>query len=322
MNADPKSVIPRPDLDTIRAAASRIGPYIHRTPVMTCTTLNGMVGAELYFKCENFQKVGAFKFRGACNVVLSLSDDEVQRGVITHSSGNHAQAVALAAKTRGVPTRIVMPRTAPAVKRAAVADYGATITLCEPTMASRESTTSDLIAETGAVLIHPYNDHRIVAGAGTAALELLEDVDELDYLMTPLGGGGLACGTSLAVRELSPNARVIAVQPEGADDGFRSIAAGRIIPPENPKSIADGLLVGLGELTFSILRDHVHAIVTVDDEAIASAMRLVWERMKIIIEPSAAVTVAALLAGQINAAGKRIGVFLTGGNVDLDKLPW
>jgi threonine dehydratase len=322
MNAGPESAIPRPDLEAIRAAASRIGPYVHRTPIKTCETLNGMVGAELFFKCENFQKTGAFKFRGACNTVLSLSEDEAKRGVITHSSGNHAQAVALAAKTRGVSVCIVMPDTAPAVKRSAVEGYGAAITLCEPTMAARESTTADLVAETDAVLVHPYNDHRIIAGAGTAALELLEEVEELDTVMTPIGGGGLACGTSLVAHGLSPRTRVIAVEAEGAADASRSIEAGRIIRCENPNTIADGLLMTLGDLTFPIIREYVHAIVPIDDNAIVSAMRLVWERMKIIIEPSAAVTVAALLAGKVDAAGKRIGVFLTGGNVDFDKLPW
>lgn len=313
---------PRPDLDMIRAAAARIEPHVHRTPVMTCETLNGMVGAELFFKCENLQKVGAFKFRGACNAVFSLSDEEAERGVITHSSGNHAQAVALAARARGISARIVMPKTAPAVKLAAVEGYGATVTLCEPTMAAREATTADLIAETGAVLIHPYNDHRIIAGAGTAALEFFEDVEDLDIVMAPIGGGGLVCGTALTVHGLSLKTQVIAAEPEGADDAFHSIEAGKIVACDHPNTIADGLLMGLGDLTFPIIRDHVHAIVTIDDAVIASAMRLVWERMKIIIEPSAAVTVAALLAGKVDATGKRIGAILTGGNVDLDKLPW
>lgn len=311
-----------PNLDTIRDAARRIAPYTHRTPVLTSKSLNRMTGADLFFKCENFQKVGAFKFRGACNAVFSLSEEEASRGVITHSSGNHAQALALAANLRQVTARIVMPHNAPAVKRAAVEGYGAAITPCEPTLEAREDATARIMAETGAVLVHPYDDYRIIAGQATAALELLEDVAHLDVVVTPVGGGGLLSGTALAVHALSPSTEVIAAEPEGADDACRSLEAGRIIPSLNPNTVADGLLTSLGERNFPIIRKHVHAIVTVDDAATIAAMRLVWERMKIVIEPSAAVAVAALLDRKVDGAGKRVGIILSGGNVDLARLPW
>jgi len=313
---------PRPDIDAIRAAARRIAPHAHRTPVLTCGALDRMAGAELFFKCENFQKVGAFKFRGACNAVFSLGAEDARRGVATHSSGNHAAALSLAARERGIPAHIVMPRTAPPVKRAAVAGYGGRIVLCEPTLAAREEGARRVLEETGAVFVHPYNDHRIIAGQGTAALELLEDVPDLDVVMAPVGGGGLLSGTALAVAALAPRARVVAAEPAGADDAYRSLEEGRIIPSVNPQTIADGLLTSLGDRTFPIIRDLVHSIVTVDDEAIVHAMRQVWERMKIVIEPSAAVPVAALLARRLDAAGGRVGVILSGGNVQLESLPW
>lgn len=308
-----------PGIAKIREAAERIAPYANRTPVMTCTTLNDMTGASLFFKCENFQKTGAFKFRGACNAVFSLNDNEAKCGVIAHSSGNHAQAVALAAQLRGVKCDIVMPNNAPAVKRRAVEGYGATITECEPTQASRESTTEAMMQKSGAVLIHPYDDYRIIAGAGTAAMELMDEVLDLDIVMTPVGGGGLLSGTALAVQALSPTARVIAGEPEGADDAKRSFEAGVRIPLTEWNTIADGLITSLGERTFPIIRDHVHAIYTVNDDAIASAMRLVWERMKIVIEPSSAVPLACLLNGEMDVVNKRIGVILTGGNVELSQ---
>lgn len=312
----------RPTLDTIREAAGHIAPYAHRTPVMTCATFNDAAAAQVFFKCENFQKVGAFKFRGACNAVFSLSDAEAARGVVTHSSGNHAQALALAARLRRIPAYIVMPENAPAVKRLAVAGYGGRITFCEPILDARGTTTDRIRNETGATLIHPYNDYRIIAGQGTAALELMEAVPDLDVVLVPVGGGGLASGTAVAVRALAPTAQVFGVEPAGADDAKRSIEAGRILPSENPRTIADGLLTRLGDKMFPILRDLLAGIVTVDDDAIVRAMRLVWERMKIIIEPSAAVPVAALLERAYDARGKRIGVILSGGNVDLDRLPW
>ena len=311
-----------PDLTSIRAAAQRIAPHAHRTPVLTSSYFNTRLGARVFFKCENFQKVGAFKFRGALNAVLSLSDEEASRGVVTHSSGNHAQALALAAQIREVAATIVMPENAPQVKLAAVADYGATIILCQPTLAARESTTAEVIRETGATLIHPYNDARIIAGQGTAALELLEDVPDLDLVIAPVGGGGLLSGTAIAVRSLSSHARVLGAEPAGADDACRSLAAGHIMPVGTPDTIADGLRTSLGELTFPILHELVDGILLVDDASIARAMKIVWERMKIVVEPSAAVPVAALLEHEDRMSGKRVGVILSGGNVDLDRLPW
>lgn len=306
----------------VREAAARIAGRTHRTPVMTCAALDALSGARLFFKCENFQKVGAFKMRGAVNAVFSLSEAEAARGVATHSSGNHAQALALAARLRGIPAFVVMPENAPEVKRRAVAGYGAEIIPCAPTLAAREETLAGVTARTGAVFIHPYNDERVMAGQGTAALELLEDAPGLDVVMAPVGGGGLLSGTATVCADSEPRPRVIAAEPAGADDAARSLAAGRIIPSVNPSTIADGLLTSLGELTFAVIRERVEAIWTVGEEDIVRAMRLVWERMKIIIEPSAAVPLAALLARPGELAGLRVGVILSGGNVDLDRLPW
>jgi threonine dehydratase len=281
-----------------------------------------MVGASLFFKCENFQKVGAFKFRGACNAVFSLSEQEAGRGVATHSSGNHAAALALAARWRGISATIVMPYTAPAIKKAAVAGYGARVVFCEPTLKAREETLAAEVARSGATVVHPYNDERVIAGQGTAALELLADVANLDIVMTPVGGGGLLSGTAIAVTACSPKTKVMGAEPEGADDAYRSLRAGRILPSLSPKTIADGLLTSLGDKTFPIIQEKVTDIVTVSEEAIISAMRHIWERMKIIIEPSCAVPFAALLEGKVNVKGQRVGIILTGGNVDLDRLPW
>ncbi len=311
-----------PSLADIRAAAARIAPYAHRTPVLTCASLDAITGANLFFKCENFQKAGAFKFRGACNAVFSLPDDAAARGVVTHSSGNHAAALALAARLRGTTARIVMPNNAPEVKKAAVAGYGGTITFCEPTLAARESTTARIIDETGAELVHPYNDYRVIAGQATAALELIEDGPDLDVIMAPVGGGGLLAGTALSANYLSSKTRVIAAEPSGADDARRSLEAGRIIPSEAPKTIADGLLTSLGDKTFPIIQKYVSAIHTVSDGEISAAMRLVWERMKIVIEPSAAVPLASVLERKFDPSGLRIGIILSGGNVDLGRLPF
>jgi threonine dehydratase len=313
-----------PDLniDSVREAARRIGPYAHRTPVLTCASLDHMVNARLFFKCENFQKAGAFKFRGACNAVFSLSEDEASRGVATHSSGNHAAALALAAHMRGIEALVVMPRNAPRVKRAAVAGYGARIVFCEPTEQARRETLDQVVEETGAVFVHSYNDPLVIAGQGTAALELVEEVSGLDVVMAPVGGGGLMSGTALAVSGFSPHIRVIGTEPEGADDAYRSLQEGRIILSVNPKTVADGLLMSLGDLTFPIIRSRVEQIVTVSEEGIVGAMRHVWERMKIIVEPSAAVPVGALLERKVDLRGLRVGVILSGGNVDLDRLPW
>ncbi len=312
----------QPDLSAIRTAAARIRPYAHRTPVMTCASLDTQVGAQLFLKCENLQKVGAFKFRGATNAVFSLSDTEAARGVVAHSSGNHAQALALAARLRGIPAYIVMPDNAPAVKKAAVAGYGGQITFCAPTLAAREATQAAVVAATGATVVHPYNDVRVIAGQGTATLELLEDVPDLDVILAPVGGGGLLSGTAIAATELSPNIRVIGVEPAGADDAYRSLAAGSIIPSLQPQTIADGLLTSLGDLTFPIIRDRVEQIVTVSEEAIVAAMKFIWERAKLIVEPSAAVPIAALWERRIDLSGLRVGVILSGGNVDLGRLPW
>ncbi len=306
----------------IREAAERIRPYAHCTPVLTCESLDRQVGARVFLKCENLQKVGAFKFRGACNAVFSLAESEVERGVVTHSSGNHAQALALAARIRGIPAYIVMPHNSPTVKRQAVAGYGGQITFCEPTLEARESTQAQVMAQTGATSIHPYNNHRVIAGQGTAALELLQEVPQLQAIIAPVGGGGLLSGTAIAATELSPHIWVIGAEPEGADDAYRSLEAGKILPSVNPQTIADGLRTSLGDLTFPIIRQRVERIVTVSEEAIIAAMRFVWERTKIIIEPSSAVAVAVLWEQKLDLAGLRVGVILSGGNVDLDRLPW
>jgi threonine dehydratase len=306
----------------IHDAAQRIKPYIHRTPVLTNESLNQKVGAQVFMKCENLQKVGAFKFRGASNAVWSLTDEEAARGVVTHSSGNHAQALALAAKMRGIPAYIIMPSNAPQVKKNAVAGYGGQITFCEPTLAARESTMESIRQSTGATVVHPYDDERVIAGQGTAALELLEDVPDLDVIITPVGGGGLLSGTSIAATETKKGIRVIAAEPEMADDAFRSMKAGEIIPSVNPKTVADGLLTSLGALTFPIIQKRVEQIVTVREAGIIESMKFVWERAKIVIEPSAATVIAVMWEKKIDLSGLKVGVILSGGNVDLEKLPW
>jgi threonine dehydratase len=311
-----------PTIDDVVAAAERIKPYAHRTPVLTCGALNKLCCAELFFKCENFQKAGVFKIRGATNTVFSLSEREASKGVATHSSGNHGAALALAAGWRGAKAYIVMPKNAPRVKKEAVAGYGGVIIYCEPTLEARESGLAEVVAREGAEFVHPYNDPRVVAGQGTAALELCEEVPYLDTVMTPVGGGGLLSGTAIAVNARAPKTQVIAAEPEMADDAYRSLRAGKIIPSRDPQTIADGLRTSLGELTFSIIRRRVADIVTVSEEAIIRAMRTIWERMKIVVEPSAAVPVGALLTKRDEVPGKRIGVILSGGNVDLERLPW
>ena len=311
-----------PTREEITQAAKRIKSHIHRTPVYTCAGIDQLLNAALFFKCENLQKAGAFKFRGATNAVLSLTGEEAQRGVATHSSGNHAAALALAARQRGINAYIVMPRTAPVIKKQAVAAYGAHITFCEPTLQAREETLEKVIYKTKAVFIHPYNDLRIITGQATAARELFEDIKNLGYVIAPVGGGGLLSGTALSASFFSPDTRVIGAEPAGADDAYRSIKAGKIIPSINPKTIADGLLTSLGTCTFPIIQKMVERIITVSDDKIIEAMRIIWERMKLIVEPSAAVPLAVLLKHKTLAAGKKIGIILSGGNVDLDKLPW
>jgi threonine dehydratase len=313
------------NIQDIVEAANRIAPYAHRTPVMTSATLDRMAGRSLFFKCEMFQRVGAFKFRGACNAIMKLPQEIASSGVVTHSSGNHAQAVALAAKLRGIAAHIVMPKNSSAVKVRAVEGYGAKTYLCEPNTASREGTAQQIAEKTGAALIPPYNHPDIIAGQGTAALELLEAHPDLDVIVAPIGGGGLMSGTCIASRGIKKNIRIVGAEPKGADDAAQSLAAGKIVPQSNPQTIADGLLTSLGELTWAIIRDHVERIVTVSEQEIIAAMRLVWERMKIIIEPSSAVAVAVVLSDEFTshaAEAERVGVILSGGNVDLDRLPW
>lgn len=308
-------------LQDVLQAAQRIKPYIHRTPVLTNSSLNEKVGAQVFMKCENLQKVGAFKFRGASNAVWSLTDEEAAHGVVTHSSGNHAQALALAAKMRDIPAYIVMPSNAPQVKKNAVAGYGGQITFCEPTLEARESTMEGIRLSTGASVVHPYNDERVIAGQGTAALELLEEIPDLDVIIAPVGGGGLLSGTAIAA-ETKKGIRVIAAEPEMADDAFRSMQAGDIIPSLNPKTIADGLLTSLGPLTYPIIKERVEQVVTVSELGIIESMKFVWERAKIVIEPSAATVIAVLWEKKIDLNGLKVGVILSGGNVDLKKLPW
>jgi threonine dehydratase len=311
-----------PVLQDVAEAHDRIRTLVHRTPVLTSISLDEMFGASLFFKCENFQKVGAFKFRGASNAVLSLSKEERNKGVGTHSSGNHAAALCLAARMQGVPAYIVMPRTAPEIKKTAVRSYGGIITFCEPTLQAREQGMEEVAAETGCTFIPSYDHWNIVCGQGTAAKELIEDVGELDTVVAPVGGGGLMSGTSISAKGLLPGARVIAVEPAGADDAFRSFRSGKIIPMVNPKTIADGLLTSLGELTFRVIQKNVDDIVTVSEESIIAAMRLLWERMKIVVEPSGAVPLAGVLEQKIDVSGERVGLILSGGNVDLSRLPF
>lgn len=311
-----------PNFRDIEKAHERIKPYVHRTPVLTSKSINEIVGAELYLKCENFQKVGAFKFRGATNAVLSLSEEEAKKGVATHSSGNHAAALALAAKTRGIKAHVVMPSNSPEVKKKAVAGYGANITFCEPTLAARESTLKRVIEATGATEVHPYHNFYVIAGQGTASKELLEDTSALDIVLCPVGGGGLLSGTALAVKALSPLTKVIACEPAGADDAYRSFYGKALVPSVQPDTIADGLLTSLGQMNFEIILNNVDEVVTVTEENIVAAMRLIWERMKIIVEPSSAVPLAAILENKVEVKGKKVGMIISGGNVDLGKLPF
>jgi threonine dehydratase len=311
-----------PDLALIRAAHARIAPYVHRTPVMTSRSLDERAGATLFFKCENLQKVGAFKARGASNAVFSLSDTEARRGVVTHSSGNHGAALAYAAKRRGIPAWVVMPDNAPKVKQANVAGFGATIRLCAANVAAREQTCAAVQAETGATLIHPFDDANVIAGAGTAALELLEAIRDLDIVVAPCGGGGLLSGTAIVVKSLSPSIRVFGAEPANAGDAAMSFRSGRVEPLPSTTTIADGLRTTLSERTLGAIRAHVDAFGTCSERAIVESMRFTWERMKIVIEPSSAVPFACLLERTLDVRGARVGVIVSGGNVDLDRLPW
>lgn len=307
-----------PDRSSIAAAHERIKPYIHHTPVMTSTSIDEMAGCSVLFKCENFQKVGAFKARGAMNAILKLTTEQRRKGVATHSSGNHAQALARAAKILQVASYIVMPRTAPEIKKRGVRAYGGEIFECEPTLAAREATLEEVIRKTGAAEIHPFNNYDVMEGQATCAKELFEETSSLDFLLAPVGGGGLLSGTALAAKYFSPSTAVIAGEPEGSDDAYRSLKSGKIEPAQS-NTIADGLLTTLGTKTFPIIQDLVKEIITVTDEEIVAAMRIIWERLKIIVEPSCAVPFAAVLKQKSRFAGKRVGIILSGGNVDLER---
>jgi threonine dehydratase len=311
-----------PSLSEIKAAHTRIKPFIHLTPVLTSIQLNTLFGCEMYFKCENFQKVGAFKFRGATNAVLSLTDDEKKRGVVTHSSGNHAAALALASSMNGVKSWIVMPETAPAVKKNAVAGYGAEITFCKPTLQSREETTRRIMERTGATLVHPYDNFNVICGQGTAALELLEEHSDLEIVIAPIGGGGLMSGTSTSVKGVNNKIEVIGAEPLNANDAWKSFTTGKLAPSVNPLTVADGLLTSLSELTYTIIRKNVDDIFTVREESIIECMLLVWERMKIIIEPSSATVLAVIKENPDYFRGRKTGLIISGGNVDFRKLPF
>ena len=309
-------------MQAIREAHARIRGMIHRTPVMTSSVLDELAGNRLFFKCENLQKVGAFKARGATNAVFLLTDEEAAKGVVTHSSGNHAAALARAARLRGIPAYIVMPNNSPHAKQAAVRRYGGDVVLCEPTLAARESTARQVMERTGAAFIHPYDDLRVMAGQGTTAIELLEDVPGLDMILCPVGGGGQLGGIAVAAKDLKPSMRIVGVEPAGADDAARSLKAGRIIPMLEPRTIADGLKTSLGERPFAEIARLVDDIVTVSEPSIVQAMRQIWEVMKLIVEPSGAVSYAAIVEKKIPASGASIGIVLSGGNLDLNRLPW
>ena len=310
-----------PTIEDIRAAHERIKPYVHRTPVMTSSLLDHESGAQLYFKCENLQNVGAFKSRGACNTVFSLTEEEARPGVATHSSGNHGAALARAAALRGITAYIVMPRNAPQVKQRAVAGYGAKIIFCDSSPAAREETCARVLAETGATMVHPYNDYRVIAGAATAAIELLDDVPDLDMLIAPVGGGGMLSGTALTIRALRPTVTVFGAEPAQADDAALSLAAGYIIDKAS-NTIADGLRTTLGDKTFGIIKTYVSDILTVSEDGIVAAYRRLWEILKVIVEPSGAVGFAAVREHGTRFAGRKVGIMLTGGNIDLDSLPF
>ena len=311
-----------PNFEAIRAAHRRIAPHIHRTPVLTSASLDEIAGSQLFFKCENLQKTGSFKIRGATNAIFSLTDEQALHGVVAPSSGNHAAAMALAARWRGVPAYIVMPSNSSVAKMRAVESYGGKITLCEPNMASRESTCAEVMRKTGAHLVHPYDDARVIAGQGTAALELLEEVSDLDVVITPASGGGLLSGTAIAAKGMRPGIRLVGAEPRNADDAYRSLASGKIQAAAQSETMADGLRATLSPLTFSILQSLVDEISLVSEEEIVAAMLLLWERTKLVVEPSGAVAAAPALNRRIRAEGKKVGIILSGGNLDLRKLPF
>jgi threonine dehydratase len=316
------AALPTPTFEDIRAAARRIAGQAYRTPVLTSRGLDELAGAHLFFKCEMFQRAGAFKFRGAYNAVASLPQKIAVRGVVTHSSGNHAAALALAAQLRGIPAYVVMPTAAPAVKREAVKRHGGQVTQCAPTLEAREMAANRLMAETGATMIHPYDDPAVIAGQGTVALELHEQVSGLDALIAPVSGGGLLSGMAIATASTAPSAAIVGAEPERADDAFQSLRLGHRVPPEHTDTIADGLRAALSDRTFAILSRHVREIVTVAEDEIIAAMRLIWERLKVVVEPSGAVPLAAILRAADRFRGQRVGLVLSGGNLDLAQLPW
>jgi threonine dehydratase len=311
-----------PTYDDVLAAHERVRPYIHRTPVLTSSFLNQLTGAELFFKCENLQKAGAFKVRGACNAVFGLPEAQAAKGVATHSSGNHALSLSYAAGRRGIPCHVVMPRTAPQAKKDAVIGYGGQITECEPSTSSREAVFAEVEARTGADFVHPYNDPRVIAGQGTCSRELMDQVEGLEAVIAPIGGGGMISGTCLTLSTIAPDVQIFAAEPERADDAYRSFKAGHIIADDAPDTIADGLKVPLKDLTWHFVQRHVTDILTASDPEIVDAMKLIWKRMKIVMEPSSAVPLATILKNPDRFRGKRVGVIITGGNVDLDRLPW
>lgn len=311
-----------PTFDDVLAAEKRIRPYIHRTPVLTSSYLNGLTGAELYFKCENFQKAGAFKVRGASNAVFGLDEETAKKGVATHSSGNHALSLSYAAGRRGIPVTVVMPRTAPEAKKAAVRGYGGKVVECEPSTSSREAVFAEVVAETGADFVHPYNDPRVIAGQATCSKELIERVDDLDAVIAPIGGGGMISGSCLTIANIAPETKIYAAEPKNADDACRSFKAGHIIADDAPQTVADGLKVPLKELTWHFVSNHVEDVLLATEQEIIDAMYLTWQRMKIVMEPSSAVPLATILKNPDLFAGKKVGVIITGGNVDLNKLPW
>jgi threonine dehydratase len=311
-----------PNYDDVVAAHERIKPYIHRTPVLTSRFINELTGAELFFKCENFQKAGAFKVRGACNAVFGLSDEKAAIGVATHSSGNHALSLSYAAGQRGIPVTVVMPHTAPQAKKDAVRGYGGTIVECEPSTSSREAVFAEVVAQSGAEFVHPYNDPRVIAGQGTCSRELVDQVEDLDAVVAPIGGGGMISGTCLTLSNIAPKVKIYAAEPLNADDAARSFRAGHIIADDAPNTVADGLKVPLKDLTWHFVSNHVTDILTATEEEIVCAMKLIWKRMKIVMEPSSAVPLAIILKNPDLFRGKRVGVIITGGNVDLDALPW
>lgn len=311
-----------PTFQDVLDAHERIAPYIHRTPVLTSSYLNDLTGAELYFKCENFQKAGAFKARGASNAVFGLTGTQAAKGVATHSSGNHGLSLSYAAGRRGIPCTVVMPRTAPQAKKDAVRGYGGRVVECEPSTSSREAVFAEVVAETGAEFVHPYNDPRVIAGQATCSRELNEQVEGLDIVIAPIGGGGMISGTCLTLSNVNPGVKVYAAEPKQADDAARSFRAGHIIADDAPETVADGLKVPLKELTWHFVKSHVSDILTAEEDEIVEAMKLIWKRMKIVMEPSSAVPLATILKNKDIFRGRRVGVIVTGGNVDLDKLPW